>query len=219
MKWSSFFSSSVLCVLLILATQGCSEDEEPPPPCPSDTAIEINAPARNFTFKIDKYEASRSDASASAEGTVDGRACSVVGVQPWTSVTLAQAERACKANGKHLCSTAEWTEACQSAGLENDYSYANAHADGNCNDDSAGTGSISATGSFAACTSVQGAFDMLGNVREWTAGEDRDQSRLSGGGYTSSRLDASCASGIVPQGGADAYAPGTGDGFRCCSGL
>jgi hypothetical protein len=86
---------------------------------------------------IFQYEASRPAATASNPGSGNGyqtsapsgtplqrtQACSVGGVLPWFNVTPAEAEQTCAARGGYLCSTAEFTTACQ-AGNACTYGYA-----------------------------------------------------------------------------------------------
>ncbi len=198
-------------LLLIIAVNisllsACAEDELPQ--CPSDDMQEINAPALNLSFKIDRYEASRSSASASSEGGGESRACSVVGVKPWNTVTLSEAKAACEASGKHLCTKAEWQAVCHNTAQETFYVYGNTHEEGRCND--AGTASTP-TGASANCKTLLNTFDMNGNLREWVS-----EGELLGGAFVSGRLEARCDQGITPSGGAETYQPGTGDGFRCC---
>jgi formylglycine-generating enzyme required for sulfatase activity len=191
-----------------LLSAACAEDELPP--CPSDDMQEINAPALNLSFKIDRYEAARSNASASSEGSGESRACSMVGVKPWHTVTFGEAKAACEASGKHLCTKAEWQAVCQNTAQKTFYVYGNTYEEGRCNDSNASTSSNPA-GAAANCKTLLNTFDMNGNVREWVA-----EGELLGGAFVSGRLEARCDNAIAPSGGADAYQPGIGDGFRCC---
>jgi hypothetical protein len=120
---------------------------------------------------VDKYEASLVDASGaattSAACNVDGSDCvadaggvnpaifakSVAG-SPATSPSWFQAAIACANVGKRLPTAAEWQMA--AAGTD----AANCNATG---------GALADTGSFADCVSTAGAFDMVGNLWEWTA--------------------------------------------------
>ncbi len=85
---------------------------------------------------IYQYEASRPNATASSPGSGDGYwctscsnnvpnapsgvtldktpACSVSGTIPWFNVTPTEVEETCQAMGGFVCSTANWTTACQS---------------------------------------------------------------------------------------------------------
>jgi hypothetical protein len=62
--------------------------------------------------KMAKYEMSKPDATASANGSVTAHACSKAGVQPWTNVTYPQAVAACASIGGRLCSEEEWHRTC-----------------------------------------------------------------------------------------------------------
>lgn len=208
MHWAAMVSLVAVAALCVVAS-GCGEEDELPP-CPSDELITINAPALGLSFKIDKYEAARSSASAAGEGSGASRACSIQGVRPWHSATFAEAKAACEASGKRLCTPEEWKAVCSNTTNNNTYPYGNTHEAGRCND-SAPTGSSAAAGASAECKTALNTFDMSGNLREWT-----NDGKLMGGGFASSRLDTTCASAIAPPGGADAYSAGTGDGFRCC---
>jgi formylglycine-generating enzyme required for sulfatase activity len=206
MKWT-------VCVLLVavwvsLGVSGCAEDEELPA-CPSDDLVVIDAPALNLSFKIDRYEASRSSASAGSEGGGASRACSVGGVKPWHSATFSEAKAACEASGKRLCTADEWKAVCSNTSLNYTYPYGNDHTAGRCNDTDGASSEV--TGASAECKTLLNTFDMSGNVREWVS-----DGKLMGGSFSSSRLDVTCASAIAPPGGADTYAAGNGDGFRCC---
>jgi formylglycine-generating enzyme required for sulfatase activity len=200
----------VVGVVLGVCVGGCGEDEAPLPPCPSDELITVNAPALGLSFKMDKYEAARSSASAASEGSGASRACAIAGVKPWHSATFAEAKAACEASGKRLCTQDEWRAVCGNTSNNHLYPYGNDYEAGRCNDSDPSGGSKPA-GASAQCKTLLNAFDMSGNVREWTS-----DGRLMGGSFASSRLDTTCASAIAPPGGAGSYNPGTGDGFRCC---
>ena len=62
--------------------------------------------------EIFRWEASRPDSSAGAQGSTTTRACSKGGVLPWTNVTYPQARAACQAIGADLCSEQDWHRAC-----------------------------------------------------------------------------------------------------------
>jgi len=82
-------------------------------------------------------------------------AVSIPGVLPTACVTWFQAEQACRLSGKRLVTNQEWQAAAAST------------PDGApCN---VSSGSPSQTGAAPGCVSVWGAFDMVGNLFEWTA--------------------------------------------------
>lgn len=81
--------------------------------CPSDM-VQIN------NYCIDRYEASRPDATADDIGDDESQATSRMGVLPWNvnpmnSTHLGEFEDACEAAGKRLCTADEWFESCNGA--------------------------------------------------------------------------------------------------------
>ena len=127
-------------------------------------------------------------------GSVRARAVSLRGAIPQGYISGTQAAAACDEAGLRLCTDTEWLAACQgSAGTT--YPYGNTREVGRCNDhrdrhpavEYFGTSaswiyseldhpcisqlpmSLAETGSFAGCSSEAGAFDMMGNLHEWTA--------------------------------------------------
>ena len=108
--------------------------------------------------------------------------CSVEGVKPSRWHTWFQAEQACLASGKYLCTNAEW----QAAASGTDISECNTGGsgeDGYNGSDPEETGNINNV-SYDGCISNYGTFDQVGNVCEWTAmwtqaGPDNDH----GNGY------------------------------------
>ena len=92
-------------------------------------------------------------------------AASLPGVLPSTYVSAYQAWAACGFSGKRLPTSGEWTAAASGTP-----SLSSEHVEDDCN---TGAGVISAgapvkTGSRSRCVSSAGAFDMVGNVSEWT---------------------------------------------------
>ena len=91
----------------------------------------------------------------------DGQACtdifavSLEGVPPSANTTWFQAQQACKNSRKRLPTSAEWQAA-----------VAGTPDAGECNTTS---GLKVDAGSRSLCVSFDGAFDMVGNVREWVA--------------------------------------------------
>jgi hypothetical protein len=95
---------------------GEAQDDGPAPtgPCPADMA-----PVGSVC--VDRYEASRQDATATTVGTDASVATSRAGVLPWyanpmTSDALTTFQTACQAAGKRLCSASEWVDSCQGPG-------------------------------------------------------------------------------------------------------
>jgi hypothetical protein len=145
-------------------------------------------------YYIYKYEASRVDASATAEGASATRACSRAlnagGAQvlPWSSLTWNQADVACRAAGMRLCRVVrsvggigsdEWGFACQAGQscANGAYPYACAYSATACNGSDKNLGGAVACGSLASCATVgdldpsssnDQVFDLSGNLAEWT---------------------------------------------------
>ncbi len=177
-------------------------------------------------FWIDRYEASRPDASATAIGVTDARSCSRAGVLPWSGVSYASAAAACAAAGQRLCSAAEWQAACEGAAAQT-YPYGSAYGTMTCNgadrDAIPGGGidlRVEPTGTLSICSSADGAIDMSGNVKEWT-NDPRGTSAggqaiyvVRGGSFESPRLGLTCQTELS-RATVDTLLPGLG--FRCCS--
>ena len=122
------------------------------------------------------------------------RAVSMEGAVPQAFVSGNQAKAACEKAGKRLCTDAEWLRACQGPD-DSTYPYGESAAPGTCNDSRAehpaielyGTtepwiwseldnacldqlpDSLDRTGQNPGCVTAEGAFDMMGNLHEWTA--------------------------------------------------
>lgn len=165
------------------------------------------------------------------------RAVSLAHSVPQSVISQTQAAGACEAAGKHLCSDGEWLRACKgSEGTT--YPYGNTREPGVCNDSRAGhpaieyygtsdswiwsklgnacinqlPDSLARTGDNTGCVSQDGAFDMMGNLHEWTA----NASGVFRGGYY---VDT-----VKNGNGCDyrttAHGVGYSDystGFRCCA--
>jgi len=173
-------------------------------------------------------------------GGARARAVSRAGVIPQAYISGYEAEAACKASGKRLCSASEWTRACRGA-ADTRYPYSsNERRDGWCNDNGSSAVSIlfpsrkgqarifaielldprlnqfprtvARTGSFPRCAS-RGAFDMVGNVNEWLSDPD---GTFAGGFYLSSlsKHGLGCQDWTVAH--SRAYRDYT-TGVRCCA--
>lgn len=67
---------------------------------------------------MDRYEASRPNATATSVGTDESKAVSQAGVLPWyvnpmSPKAFSTFDAACKAAGKRLCGASEWLQSCQ----------------------------------------------------------------------------------------------------------
>jgi hypothetical protein len=164
---------------------------------------------------IDRFEASRPDATDTFTGTNNSYATSRPNVLPWTDVDWYTADKACKAAGKRLCSADEWRLACQGAGGYT-YPYGNTYNPAICNgSDDPNPGNVFPTGKYSECKSPYGAFDMSGNVEEWNSTDYPDGKKgLRGGSYLNgNELYTKCAYEAPPV--KPDFSSRT-IGFRCC---
>lgn len=114
--------------------------EGEPSPCPTNMVLVATSEQR---FCIDKYEASLLEVDGEGNEKpfphwlpVDGhvvRAVSEPGVFPQGYISEVQAEDACAASGKRLCSHPEWKTACMGP-EKRTFPYGDARQPGTCND-------------------------------------------------------------------------------------
>jgi formylglycine-generating enzyme required for sulfatase activity len=166
------------------------------------------------------------------------RAVSRAGVVPQAYISRNEADAACKASKKRLCSEAEWTTACRGK-KPTVFPYGDDRRAGYCNDSgvaplatyhpaggpetyqfdamndprlNALPGTVSLTGHHAHCRSSWGTFDMVGNVHEWI---DDPAGTFLGGYYLDTHLNGDgCAYKTVAH---DADYHDYSTGFRCCA--
>ncbi|MCK5687931.1 SUMF1/EgtB/PvdO family nonheme iron enzyme [Myxococcota bacterium] len=185
-------------------------------------------------FCIDRWEASRLDATATSEGSLVTTAISRAAVIPWRVVNNATAEAACVSAGKSLCTESQWQRVCQGP-AQTVYSYGNNYSATSCNGidrycycESGGCSSetecpyphcyhdcsagfhVDPTGSHPDCTNAFGVFDMNGNLWEHVSGGD--ETRIRGGAYNCSDSEALHRCDYIPT----TWMP-SARGFRCCS--
>jgi Sulfatase-modifying factor enzyme 1/Putative metal-binding motif len=203
---------------------------------PADEGLVCSCPAGmvliNSLYCIDKYEASRSDASLSSVGSATDY-LSQPNVLPWAYTSLAIASSTCENAGKRLCTPEEWEVACK--GPENtDYCYGNQYDAGKCNGIDAfcrcGTGEICEdaspcpyahcrdycganfhiipTNSIAECTNGFGVMDINGNVWERVQG-----GAGRGGAYNCGNSELLHKCSYIADWGTSVIA---NFGFRCC---
>lgn len=89
-------------------------------------------------FCIDRYEASRPDATSVSAGTDNSIAASRPGVLPWmvnpmTAAHLETFRAACEAAGKHLCTKEQWVAACTGPPPGTAYVFGNTFNRETCN--------------------------------------------------------------------------------------
>lgn len=127
------------------ATDGGATADGGGAPCSADMVLV------NGSFCMDRYEASRPDATADSAGTDASYATSRPGVLPWFSFSLTRqdAATACAAAGKRLCTPTEWQTACQGP-AQTVYGYGDTYDPITCN----GIDRFCRCGSGQACESV-----------------------------------------------------------------
>jgi hypothetical protein len=191
---------------------GCADGSVGPESCPVEKVLIPADASRGVSepFCMDIYESSRENATATSMGEGNTKAISRPGVMPWQVGSNAEAQTACEASGKTLCSADQWYMVC-SGPDELVYSYGNEYHPTTCNgiDKYGSAFRMDVTGANLGCTNSYGVLDMNGNIWEHILGGDN--TTIRGGAYncgdseTYHRCD---------------YIPGTwsplATGFRCC---
>ena len=120
----------------------------------------------------------------SGDPTVDLYACSLAGMMPSAYLSWHRAQWACQAQGKRLCTGAEFSKACVGPEFTR-YPYGGGFFTSYCNDGWGAESSLAETGAYAICESGEGIFDMSGNLGEWVATSDpyNPANSWQGGGY------------------------------------
>ena len=221
---------------------GCSSECKVEASCPEEMVL---IPANvslgiQDPYCMDKYEASRPDATESDMGSDTSMAVSQPGVIPWhvnpmDPEALNTFGQACVAAGKRICTKLEWVGSCKGrddtryafgdtfdpliCNCVDTYcaDYCAAHPEiENCTTD-ANCGyvhdcfEVAPTGDFADCQSPDGAFDLNGNV--WEVVPSYDDARgyeVRGGAYNCAGAEERLACGFNAT-WSSLYA-----GFRCC---
>ncbi len=186
----------------------CRPKSTEPIECPPDMVNIAEA------FCIDRFEASRPDATASSHGTQSDKAVSRAGVMPWQlfgSEDNPIARSACVAAGKDLCSPQQWQSACEGrAGTV--YGYGDVYEPATCNGiDTYGLSGfhLLPTGSLPRCRSDWGVYDINGNLWEHTL--HGSNKTIRGGAYNCKDSQTLHRCDYVPGD----WEP-TARGFRCC---
>jgi hypothetical protein len=153
---------------------------------------------------IDQYEASAGDG---------GVAASVIGAYPWNYVSRPEAQTACAAAGKRLCSAAEWTAACRGP-TNTYYPYGNAYQSYSCNGSDYFSGAPVATGMMVYCHGYLPVNDLSGNISEWTSdcSGPSGSCGIRGGSFGSGESGLQCNALEY----ADPAVRSAEIGFRCC---
>jgi formylglycine-generating enzyme len=167
------------------------------------------------------------------------RAVALRGAVPQGFITQIEAGAACAASGKRLCTDTEWLRACEGP-TGTTYPYGTTRQPGVCNDARAvhpavelyGTSDawifshldspclsqeadgLDRTGANAGCITAEGAFDMMGNLHEWTADP---AGTFRGGFYVDTKINGDgCLYKTVAH---DTSYEDYSTGFRCCADL
>jgi hypothetical protein len=165
------------------------------------------------------------------------RAVSIAGAVPQGYINATQAQAACAASGKRLCSDAEWLRACQGA-AGSIYPYGDTRQPGVCNDARAMHPAIEYFGSSdpsvfsmldhsclnqledgldpaganPGCVTAEGLLDMMGNLHEWTADP---AGTFRGGFYVDTMINGNgCLYRTTAH---DVSHWDYSTGFRCCA--
>jgi len=185
------------------------------------------------TVDVMVYEASRPDATSSAQGSVASFACSNANVLPWTTVTWAEADTACRniAAGWRLCDAADWQAACESTTGTCTYSYSSGCTSSNptrcngneydCSPTAGNQDCLLSTGSplFPACYANWGGgariYDMSGNAKEWTNTQAGSATvhQIRGGSFNNVEAGRTCQFDFTVGDNNFSF---TNTGFRCC---
>jgi eukaryotic-like serine/threonine-protein kinase len=125
------------------------------------------------------------------------------GRTPRTGIGVVKAERLCAERGHRLCTRREWGVACGGK-----YPYKGEFDPDACNSAAPGPTprSVKPSGSKLRCVSGWGAYDMVGNVAEWTS-----EGKVNGGGARGDAEGGTCYRSIPRKSG------GSDVGFRCCA--
>jgi len=213
--------------------------------CTSDMALVERDALR---VCVDRYEASLVEVKASGEeapwsayvsppSSRTFKAVSQPGVVPQGYISRNQAEAACFAAGKRLCTSSEWRVACEGPerttwtyGEKEDPDACNTHGVNPLSRLFGGPskimwkrmemnnpalnkmpGTVAATGTFAKCTNDFGVYDMVGNLHEWTS----EQKGVFRGGYYRDTHENGQGCKYATKAHASSYHDYS-TGFRCC---
>ena len=129
---------------------------------------------------------------------------------PQGGLTYQQGRSYCKEQNKRLCAQKEWLEACQ--GLEGyRWPYGDTYKPNRCVDAGGNTmegeSGAQPAGHAQECVSSLGAYDMSGNLWEWTA-----EKTLQGGGWNLSAGLGQCQAQAHAK---ESFQAGE-VGVRCC---
>jgi formylglycine-generating enzyme len=241
--WNGLVGGIAVVVLVMLAPVALAERAR----CPAGMASVLGR------YCIDRYEASVDVVTAQGRTLrrhspyqvalpgVHLRARSRKGVVPQAHFSQLEAQAACAAAGKRLCSDEEWLAACRGPERTR-YPYGSERRDGYCNDhgvsplrvlhgadESLDTfsmdamndprlnqvpGSVARTGQFGRCRNGLGVYDMVGNLHEWTSDP---RGTFRGGYYLDTSINGEGCAYATKAHSAEYHDYSVG--FRCCRDL
>ncbi|MEE2750113.1 MAG: thioredoxin domain-containing protein [Myxococcota bacterium] len=200
--------------------QGLRETRSVVKAIPDDIPLQQSISYGDISFEIDTFES----------GLNNGKAVAGKHEVPALRVSFYEAQEACEAAGKRMCTEQEWVTTCQGAlalddnnngGFADDmiegtaYPYADFHDRSRCWDGRKDPKFRPVyTGEMPGCVSRDGVYDMTGNVEEWV-GTSPEDAVLLGGAWDTTKDHARCYRRNAT------YGPGYSSqrtGFRCCSG-
>ncbi len=148
---------------------------------------------------------------------------------PRHETTLQGAAEACAAEGKRLCTDAEWRRACSGPEGDRRYGYGDSYEDGRCfagvRPESGHSGMpneaevLAAAGSYDRCATPEGVHDLVGNVEEWVLSNwQGGEGALEGGASFTASWYATCDGRYSrqPHYRLDTREAIFSAGFRCC---
>jgi formylglycine-generating enzyme len=197
-----------------------------------EASVDLIGPAGGILRRHSPYQMAEPGARFAAR--------SRAGVVPQAHFSQKQAQAACQAAGKRLCTDEEWLRACRGK-QPTRYPYGDEHVPGRCNDkgvsplrklhgkdDSSEVfgfesmndprlnqipGTVAKTGEYRRCRNAFGVHDMVGNLHEWTA---NPTGVFRGGYYLDNRQHGEGCSYVTT--GHDTNYRDYSIGFRCCKG-
>lgn len=211
-------------------TEDCSATED------TDAGPCVSGMAHINDFCMDRWEAHLKNQSP-YNVPDDGVAQTAPGVVPQGYISGEVAEATCQAAGKRLCTSAEWLRACQGPS-EMTYPYGNSYIPSACNEGRAAhpiielfgddadwssgqmndarvnqlPNTLDVAGGNPVCMSVEGIYDLHGNLHEWVADAD---GTFRGGFYVDAEINGQGCLYRTTAHGRTYHDYSTG--FRCCS--
>jgi sulfatase modifying factor 1 len=237
------------------AADGAADGKGPPRdatvdqggPCPSGM-VQIQ------TFCVDTYEAYVVEVDPTGNeqphspydviGDASVRAKVAAGVAPQGYISQIEAESACTAAGKRLCTAEEFALACRGPDAGDYYPYGGeTRQPGDCNEGKGSSmpmffgpdpatwtfadfndprlnqweGGLAPTGGFPRCVSPYGVYDCVGNLHEWGAdpADPQGHGRFRGGFYGDAELNGPGC--LYVTSAHDLTYHDYSTGFRCCA--